>query len=456
MAWRHLLPPLLSLLPSTPEFTRLHFCFALAAKHLPREEDPVRCWVWGLREGRRESYCCSYHTVRFVAFQGNHLVLAFPGCPGHHEVLGQSLICSPVNTEGLSCGKQVRKFSCFYQRWENIQAAPDSTSFPHRHSGTGIPQGSITTKTHSTSQHPCLKQPPPLPPPLLIACVPGCLPLLLPGRAASKERHSAKPGKICHWLSSPLAAAHAQKRTCRCTNPWAWTCDWDPCPNQHSCPKLCGALGSDESWTGSYLGGDEEGTGTWGAAAQCWGGSGDGEPDFLQFSLPSPPALHLTPPFPSYHTAFRTPSLPQGSGHPRSEAVGKQEERLTHSWRCQNSYPRCFWSLGFWCQRVLLTSPASSGTSSATRHAVISSCKGWSRQNPKTKTWDTSCALPIFPLTPWSCHFISAPCQRARGKFAPTSLQDMLCPFLLPPPTCWTNLAPSLHLPQRWASKGPR
>jgi len=102
-------PPSTPLDPSTLEFIRLHLCFALAAKHLPREEEVAR-------EGRRESYCYSYLTARFVAFQGNLLVLGCLCCPGHREALGQSLICSPVNTEGLSCGKQVRKFSCFYQR----------------------------------------------------------------------------------------------------------------------------------------------------------------------------------------------------------------------------------------------------------------------------------------------------------------------------------------------------
>lgn len=35
-----LTPDLLS-----PEFIRIHFCFALAAKNLPRAEDPEKCWV---------------------------------------------------------------------------------------------------------------------------------------------------------------------------------------------------------------------------------------------------------------------------------------------------------------------------------------------------------------------------------------------------------------------------
>lgn len=38
-------PPPVPLDISTPQFIMLHFGFALSAKHLPREEDPVRCRV---------------------------------------------------------------------------------------------------------------------------------------------------------------------------------------------------------------------------------------------------------------------------------------------------------------------------------------------------------------------------------------------------------------------------
>lgn len=57
-----------------------------------------------------------------------------------------------------------------------------------------------------------------------------------------------------------------------------------------------------------------------------------------RFPTPSCPFL-LTIALPPDCAEVHAPFLPQGNGHPRSEAVGKREEHLTC---CQNCYPHCF------------------------------------------------------------------------------------------------------------------
>lgn len=113
VAWSHLLPPLFSLLPSTypsgstlPAFIWLHLP---KRKVLRDAESEVKGRAGGKAIVAVITLQDLLHSKEIIWY------LAFPTALAS-EALGQSLICSLANSEVLSCGKQVHKLSCFYQR----------------------------------------------------------------------------------------------------------------------------------------------------------------------------------------------------------------------------------------------------------------------------------------------------------------------------------------------------
>lgn len=375
-----------------------------------------------LSEGWRESYCCSYRTVRFVAFQGNHLALGFPHFPGHREVLGQSLICSLVNTEGLSCGKQVCKFSCFYQRWENIQAAPDSTSFPHRHSGSGIPHWSITTKTHSTSQHLCPEQPPPPPP--LIACVPAAY--LASSLAELPEKgdtvQSLGKADTDFSLSLQLPVHKRAPAGIQTLVPEHVSGTCVPLDGMAVVPELCRVLAGNGSGAGMCLVGVGQ--------KVALGEQHNDEVavrtrvlilsplSSLLFSCSSPNLRFISLSHRAFHSLLAT-----GKQHPRSKSL------TLHAVKIITVLLLKTW---LWVLKSPIHQPCLPTDHFCHHPRPHCSCKRCWWQNSNPNIWDTSHALPIFPFTAWSWLCISAPCQRSREKFVSIHLQDKSYSFLVP------------------------
>lgn len=417
MALRRLLcsaccPSTLTLDLLSPEFMRIHLCFALAAKHLPRAEDPERCWVWDRSEGKLLLLLSHCEVCCIPRKSSGTWLSPLPWPPWGFRTIPNLFPCEHWPSFLWETSLQVQLFLSKMREHPSsarqYKLPPQALWLWHptliyhhrdpQHEPASLSRAATSSASASAhSPRSWLPTSPPL-------------------------RRTAEPGKSWHSLFS-LLQLPVHKGAPAGTQTLEHVAGTHVPLGGMAVMALCRVwlvMGVEQGCV--LLGWGKKG-GTWGAA-QWWCGSEDWGSD----SLPSTSPLFSFCPSPnlpliSFHTVLFTPSSLQGNSYPRS----KEECLALDTVRIITVLLLKPW---LWVLKSTIHHPWLP-TDCFCHHPPHLSCKCW-WQNSNPKTWYTSHALPIFPFTAWSWLCISAPCQRSRGKFASTHLQDKSYSFLLP------------------------